>query len=275
MKDIIIVIPARYNSMRFPGKPLVKIAGVEMLKRVADIAKDVSEKNKDCGYFVATDDDRIVAFCKQHQIPAKLTSLTCQSGTERCWDAISQFKYKPKFIINLQGDNPLCPPNVIQELINNWRYVSADVFTPYIQLNWHDYEGLIKSKEKTPFSGTTVLVDSVGFAMAFSKNILPAIRNLKEAKKKLALSPVKRHIGLYGYTYDALNAYFTLPETLCEQNYIEGLEQMRFIENGLKIKMVCADYGGHNTTSGVDSPDDVARVEKILSEFGGLDFDLG
>ena len=271
MHDIVIVIPARYNSTRFPGKPLFKIAGVAMVKRVADIAHSISEKNKACSYVVATDDKRIVDFCDQHQIPVKLTSSACKSGTERCWDAISSSTQKPKFIINLQGDNPLCPPAVIQGLIDSWRTSSADMFTPYVQLNWDEYKRLIKRKETTPYSGTTVLVNREGFAMAFSKKVLPAIRNLREAKKKLVLSPVKQHIGLYGYTYDALESYFELPETLCELNYIEGLEQMRFLENGLKIKMVEVDYGGRKTTSGVDSPDDIAQVEKILSEFGELD----
>lgn len=271
MKEIVIVIPARYNSTRFPGKPLVKIAGVAMLKRVADIAHSVCRKNSDCDYVIATDDKRIEVFCHEHNIPVKLTSESCQSGTERCWDAVLQLSRKPKFIINLQGDNPLCPPDVIQALIDDWRVTSADIFTPYVQLEWNEYDRLIKSKDTTPYSGTTVQVNREGFAMTFSKNVLPAIRNLKEAKKKMAFSPVKRHIGLYGYRYNALKAYFELPQTLCEQSYIEGLEQMRFLENGVNIKMVAVDYGGRKTTSGVDSPDDVRRVERILSEFGELD----
>lgn len=271
MSDILIVIPARYGSSRFPGKPLAKIAGVEMLKRVADIAKSVADKNSDCRYTVATDDGRIVDFCLAKNIPVALTSDSCQSGTERSWDVVEKLAQKPRFIINLQGDNPLCPPHVIQALIDNWRAVSADVFTPFIQLSWEEYDQLIVNKQSTPYSGTTVLVNNAGFAMAFSKATLPAIRNLAEARRQLEKSPVKRHVGLYGYTYSALHDYFTLTPSLCEQSYIEGLEQMRFLENGLKIKMVEVDYRGRKTTSGVDSPDDIARVESILAEFGELD----
>ncbi|WP_392566218.1 manno-octulosonate cytidylyltransferase [Utexia brackfieldae] len=271
MKDIMIVIPARYSSSRFPGKPLVKIAGIEMLRRVADIARSICLKNADCGYVVATDDERIMAFCQQYDLPVNMTAASCQSGTERAWDVVSQSAIKPQFVINLQGDNPLCPPHVIQALIDQWRTVAADIFTPYIQLSWDEYDRFVQHKKITPYSGTSVLVNKDHFAMAFSKNILPAIRQLSEAKKQLSMSPVKRHVGLYGYTYAALQAYFSLPESLCEKSYIEGLEQMRFLENGLKVKMVEVDYRGRKTTSGVDSPDDVARVEQILAEFGELD----
>ncbi|XKM14588.1 manno-octulosonate cytidylyltransferase [Orbaceae bacterium ac157xtp] len=271
MKDILIVIPARYSSSRFPGKPLVKIAGIEMLKRVANIAQNVCNKNSDCHYIVATDDDRIVTFCNNENIPVVMTSDECQSGTERCWDVVKKLTDKPKFIINLQGDNPLCPPHVIQALINNWRIIDADIFTPYIPLSWDEYDRFIESKKVTPFSGTSVLVNHNGFALAFSKNVIPAIRKLDEAKKQMPLSPIKRHVGLYGYTLNALQDYFTLPESLGELSYIEGLEQMRFLENGLKIKMVEVSYRGRKTTSGVDSPEDVARVEQILAEFGELD----
>lgn len=271
MSAILIVIPARYDSSRFPGKPLAKIAGVEMLKRVADIAKSVADKNDDCGYTVATDDARIVEFCMAKNIPVTLTSDACQSGTERCWDVVERLEKKPQFIINLQGDNPLCPPHVIQALIDNWRAVAADVFTPFIQLSWDEYDQLLANKQNTPYSGTTVLVDKAGFALVFSKATLPAIRKPDEARRLLEKSPVKRHVGLYGYSYSALKDYFTLAPSLGEQSYIEGLEQMRFLENGLKIKMVEVNYRGRKTTSGVDSPDDIARVEQIIAEFGELD----
>lgn len=270
MQDILIVIPARYSSSRFPGKPLAKIAGIEMIKRVADIARNICDNNHDCNYVVATDDQRIVGFCQQHSIPVKTSCSSCQSGTERCWDIVANSNEKPKFIINLQGDNPLCPPHVIQALIDNWRTESADIFTPYIQLSWDEFAQFIENKQTTPFSGTSVLVDKKGFALAFSKNVLPAIRHLDEAKKQMEKSPVKRHIGLYGYTFSALRDYFTLSESLCEKSYIEGLEQMRFLENGLKVKMVEVDYQGRKTTSGVDSPEDVLRVEQIIAEFGEL-----
>lgn len=270
MKDILIVIPARYASTRLPGKPLLKIAGVEMIKRVADIASYVCRQNSDCDYIVATDDDRIIQFCNQNAINAIMTSESCKNGTERCWDVLQRKNISPKLIINLQGDNPLCPPWIIQDIIDEWRNSKADVYTPCVLLNWAEYNNLVETKAKTPYSGTTVLVDKDNFALAFSKNIIPAIRKIDKAKEKMELSPVRRHIGLYAYTYNTLKNYFSDAKSAYEESYIEGLEQMRFLYNGLKVKMVHVDYRGRETTSGVDSPEDLKRVEEIINKYGEL-----
>lgn len=268
---ILIVIPARYASTRLPGKPLVKIAGVEMIKRVADIASSICRHNEQCSYVVATDDERIVEFCRGVGVPAIMTAESCRSGTERCRDAVSQQTERPDFIINLQGDNPLCPPWVIQQLIDAWKSSPADVFTPCIHLDWDEYDRLVEAKKSTPYSGTTVLVDKDGYALAFSKNIIPAVRKPEKAQAQLEKSPVRRHVGLYAYTYEALERYFSLPESVYEMGCVEGLEQMRFLYNGLKVKMVESGYRGRKTTSGVDSPEDVERVEAILREYGEYD----
>lgn len=270
MKDILIVIPARYASSRLPGKPLEKIAGIEMIKRVADIAAFVCGKNSDCQYVVATDDDRIMDFCNVNDINVTMTSESCKNGTERCWDVIQKQNIEPKLIINLQGDNPLCPPWIIQDIINEWRTAKADVYTPCVLLNWDEYETLINTKKETPYSGTTVLIDKNNYALAFSKNIIPAVRKIDAAKQKMKNSPVRRHIGLYAYTYNTLKNYFTDEKSVYEENCIEGLEQMRFLYNGLKVRMVHVDYKGRETTSGVDSPEDLARVEDIIKRYGEL-----
>lgn len=267
-QSILIVIPARYASTRLPGKPLVKIAGVEMIRRVADIAASICRKNEHCRHVVATDDERIMDFCAKAGIPCVMTSESCRSGTERCWDAVQQQQDMPDLIINLQGDNPLCPPWVIQKLIDAWRACRADVFTPCIHLDWQEYDRLIESKKTTPFSGTTVLTDKDGYALAFSKSAIPAIRKPDKARALLEKSPVRRHVGLYAYTSSALRHYFELPESDYERSCVEGLEQMRFLYNGLRVKMVEVDYQGRKTTSGVDSPEDIARVEAILVEYG-------
>lgn len=269
--SILIVVPARYASTRLPGKPLVKIAGVEMIKRVADIAAAICRVNENCSYVVATDDERIMEYCSTVDVPAVMTAETCRSGTERCWDAVCRQQHKPDFIVNLQGDNPLCPPWVIQQLIDAWRTSAGDVFTPCIHLSWQEFDRLVEAKKTTPYSGTTVLVDKDGYAMAFSKNIIPAIRKPEKAHERLEMSPVRRHVGLYAYTYDALESYFRLPESDYELGCVEGLEQMRFLYNGLKVKIVESSYRGRKTTSGVDSPEDVARVEAILAEYGEYD----
>jgi len=270
MKDILIVIPARYASSRLPGKPLLKIAGIEMIKRVAGIATFVCKQNTGCNYIVATDDQRIIDFCEKNGINVTMTSESCKNGTERCWNVIQRKKITPELIINLQGDNPLCPPWIIQDIIDEWRKTKADVYTPCVILNWDEYDTLIETKRETPYSGTTVLVDKNNFALAFSKNIIPAVRKIDTAKQCMQNSPVRRHIGLYAYTYNTLKDYFDSEKSEYEESYIEGLEQMRFLYNGLDVKMVNVNYRGRETTSGVDSPEDLIRVEDIISKYGEL-----
>lgn len=271
-KDVCIVIPARYASSRLPGKPLIKIAGKEMILRVAEIAKHICNDNINCSYVIATDNYKIIEFCQSHNLNAVMTSEKCTNGTERCMDAISKLQITPKLIVNLQGDNPLCPPWVIQSLINDWHSYDASVYTPYVHLSWEEYELLKESKRITPYSGTTVLVDKKGYALAFSKNIIPTIRNIENAVNNLPKSPIRKHIGLYAYTYDTLANYLTLDTPEYELPYIEGLEQMRFLYNGLKIKMVEVDYRNRETASGVDSPEDIEKAEDIIHRYGEFTF---
>ncbi|MDR1897890.1 MAG: 3-deoxy-manno-octulosonate cytidylyltransferase [Prevotellaceae bacterium] len=267
-KNILTVIPARYDSSRLPGKPLMKIKGTEMIKRVSAIASGLCLTNSDYAYIVATDDERIINFCEANNINVAMTSKDCGNGTERCWNVVEKLKLTPQLIINLQGDNPLCPPWVIQDIIDEWRKTEADVYTPAVALSWDEYDKLLASKQKTPFSGTTVIKDKNGFALAFSKNIIPAIRQPEKAKNMLTISPILRHIGLYAYTYQTLGKYNEQEESPYEKSYMEGLEQMRFLYNGLKIKLVETNYRGRETTGGVDSLEDIKRVEEILEKYG-------
>lgn len=267
MNKILIIVPARYNSSRLPGKPLIKIAGTEMLKRVANIASAVTANQEECSYVIATDDARISRFCDKNRIPWIMTSENCNSGTERCIDVVEQVDKSPEFIVNLQGDNPLCPPWFINALIDSWRTSAiGEIYTPYVNLSWSELDQLRKNKKVTPFSGTTVQIQNNGLALTFSKNILPAIRKEEIWRSKDDYSPVKRHIGLYGYSLAGLKRYFSLPEGLYESS--EGLEQMRFLENGIPVRMVEVDYRGRQGMSGVDSPEDVSRAEEILLKDG-------
>lgn len=269
---VLIVIPARYASTRLPAKPLQKIAGKEMILRVAEIAAFVSAHNDNCDYIVATDHGDIEDFCKSHDINVVMTSKSCRNGTERVWQAVTMQSETPGLIINLQGDNPLCPPWILQNIIDEWKQDnSAAVYTPYVLLDWNEYDKMVEAKKTTPYSGTTVEVDNKNYALSFSKSIIPTIRKPEEAKKANPdKSPIRRHVGLYAYSYTALEEYSSLDESVYEKNYVEGLEQMRFLYNGLKIKMVEADYRGRETTSGVDSPEDIIRVENIIAKYGEL-----
>lgn len=274
MSKILIVIPARYGSTRLPGKPLLRIRGIEMIKRVAAIAEHVSSQYDDCDYVVATDDQRIESFCQENSIPSVMTSESCKSGTDRSWDAVKHLEQKPEFVINLQGDNPLCPPWFITSLIDEWLgSQTKGVYTAYVPLSWEELDKLREVKKVTPYSGTTVQIDRSGNALTFSKSILPLLRKEEKLREKMALSPVKRHIGLYAYTYEALENFFTWDEGVYEA--CEGLEQMRFIENETPIKMVEVGYQGRIGMSGVDSPEDVERAEAIIDQCGEFDFLAG
>ena len=266
MVKTLVVIPARYGSSRFPGKPLAKIAGKEMLLRVVDIAKK-GTKNTDARIVVATEDNRIEDFCKDHQIECLMTSDACKTGSDRVCEAVKKLGIKPELIINLQGDNPVCPPWFIEELIKTFESdPSVDLVTPCTELSWEALDKLRESKKSTPFSGTTCVVDKNGYALWFSKNIIPAVRKEADLREKGDKSPVLRHIGLYGYKYDSLFRFKELEESSYEK--LEGLEQLRFLENGMKIKVALVDYGAFEGMSGVDSPEDVARAEALFKKYG-------
>ncbi len=266
---ILICIPARYGSTRLPAKPLAKIAGIEMILRVARIAASVAEKHPNCSYIVATDDVRILHFCQQHQVAATLSSSSCNSGSERCWDVVEKLEEKPYFIIILHGARPLCPAWFLEALIDSWiQNPETPVLTPMLHLSWEAYDTLKEHKKTTPFSGTSVLVDQHNYALAFSKNIIPAVRNEEQLRQKLPLSPIHLHIGLYAYSYKALQQYFEITPSPYEAP--EGLEQMRFLHHNIPIKMVEVDYRGRKALSGIDSPEDVVRAEEIIATCGEL-----
>ena len=266
MIKTLVVIPARYGSSRFPGKPLAKIAGKEMLLRVVDIARK-GTKNTDARIVVATEDERILNFCNEHEVECLMTSDACITGSDRVCEAVKILGEKPDLIINLQGDNPVCPPWFVEGLVKAFEEdTNVDLVTPCTELSWEALDKLRDSKKTTPFSGTTCVVDKDGYALWFSKNIIPAIRKEGDLRDKGGNSPVLRHIGLYGYRYDSLFKFKELDEGVYEK--LEGLEQLRFLENGMKIKVAKVDYGAFEGMSGVDSPEDVERAEALFNKYG-------
>ncbi len=259
----VIIIPARYGSTRFPGKPLAMLAGKTVLERVVDIAKSVVAEIPDVTYHVATDDSRIADVCIQHDIPVIVTTTDFETGTDRVMAAINTLAEPPDFIINLQGDAPFTPADFVIELINAYRKNPiVDIVTPVVQLSWAELDELRTHKIKTPFSGTTAILGADLRAIWFSKNIIPAIRREEKMRLLDSLSPVYRHIGLYGYAYHALQKYITLSLSHYEQ--LEGLEQLRALENGMTIQTVIVDYAGRPAMTGIDSPEDLHRAEALL-----------
>lgn len=259
----VIIIPARYGSTRFPGKPLAMIAGKTMLARVLDVAKTAAAGDADVQILVATEDQRILDHARALGADAVLTPDNCQTGTDRAFAALEQAGVKPDIVLNLQGDAPLTPPHFIRAMIDAFATEPRpDVVTPAVKMRWEDLDTLRHNKKTTPFSGTTVTVAPDGSALWFSKNIIPAIRGEEKYRARDEFSPVLRHIGLYAYSYDSLKDYVSLPQSYYEQ--LEGLEQLRLLENGYRIRVVDLDPGTAPIHGGIDSPEDIAQAEALL-----------
>jgi 3-deoxy-manno-octulosonate cytidylyltransferase (CMP-KDO synthetase) len=264
-----IIIPARYGSTRLPGKPLAMIAGQTMLQRVVKIAMAAADGRSDIEVVVATDDERIAKHADELRVPYVMTPESCPTGTDRAQAAVAQLAMQPDFVLNLQGDAPLTPPDFVRAMIAAFEKEPADLVTPVTKMSWEQLDKLRESKKTTPFSGTTAAFDEkTGLAFWFSKNIIPAMRKEADLRAKGSMSPVWRHIGLYGYSRTMLEIFPKLPEGKFEK--LEGLEQLRVLEHGYKIRCVPVDYAGRANMSGVDSPEDVTRAEALIAKHGEL-----
>lgn len=259
MSKLLIVIPARMASTRFPGKPLAEIAGVSMVRRTAKIAADLG-----ANYVVATDHDDIFSHCESYDIPAVMTDAALASGSDRALAAADGFAPKADVIVNLQGDAPFTDPSHIQAIIDRLADTEFDIATPAIQLDWAALDKLRKDKRTTPFSGTTV-IESKGRAIWFSKTIIPALRKEKRLREASPLSPILRHIGLYGFKREALERFTKLPQSPYEK--LEGLEQLRALEDGMRIAIVKVEPP-QVSSPGIDTPDDLARAEALIEMYG-------
>lgn len=252
-----IIIPARYGSTRFPGKPLALLGGQTMLSRVVAIARKAA---KNSVIAVATDDDRIQKHCAEIDIPCVMTPADCATGSDRVLAAARQLGDDFDFMLGLQGDAPFTPPEALSALIETFEKNPAlSVVTPIVNLRWDELDTLRHNKKTTPFSGTTVTIDAEGRALWFSKTIIPAIRKENRSDE---FSPVYQHIGLYGFRYDVLKKFVSLPQSLYEQ--LEGLEQLRLLENDIPVQTVTLKINAGLAQAGIDSPEDLARAEKLL-----------
>jgi 3-deoxy-manno-octulosonate cytidylyltransferase (CMP-KDO synthetase) len=258
----VVVIPARYASTRFPGKPLHPINGVSMLTRTVGAAQRAGAKTG-ARVLVATDDDRIAAHAKNIGVDAVVTDPDLPSGTDRCRAAAELAAPEADFIVNLQGDAPFTPPEHVAALIDH--AAQGDVVTPVIQLSWLALDALREHKKTTPFSGTTCIRAPDGRALWFSKIILPAMRNETGLRQADELSPVLQHVGLYGYSRAALDRISQL--NLSRYEALEGLEQLRFLENGLSVFAVPV-APSPLPSAGIDTPEDAERATRVLQELG-------
>jgi len=266
--SVLIVIPARYESSRFPGKPLALLKGAggvrkTLVQRCWEAALSVS--HRPVRVVVATDDSRIFKAVQGFGGQAIMTSTTCRNGTERCAEAAAALGSGFEIIVNLQGDAPLTPPGIIDQLISHLEKESNDagVVTPVIRTDPQSYRSLISDRKAGRVGATTVVFNKSGRALYFSKEIIP---RTKEAIPRNHLLPIFHHLGVYAYLSGALIWYATAtPGTL---EAIEGLEQLRFLEEGIAVD--CVEVELSTSFWEVNNPGDVAVVEALL-ESGGIE----
>jgi 3-deoxy-manno-octulosonate cytidylyltransferase (CMP-KDO synthetase) len=243
---IIGIIPARYASTRFPGKPLIDIAGKSMIQRVFEQAKKSTCLAE---VIVATDDARIKQHVKAFGGNVIMTAETHQSGTDRCFEAIQKYNDNADVVINIQGDEPFIQPQQI------------DLLAACFNSNDVQLATLIKkvSNNEELFNVNTpkVIIDKNGNAIYFSRQTIPYIRE-KQTNDWLANHTFYKHIGIYGYTIKALSEITVLQPSALER--AEGLEQLRWIENGYKIKVNLTDF----ESVAIDVPDDLKKLTKFL-----------
>lgn len=260
----LIVIPARYGSTRLPGKPLLRIAGHTLLERVVANAQRAADEAGDCDVVVATDDQRIADHANAISARVAMTSPELNSGSSRAQAAAQAASNHPAGVINLQGDAPFIRADTIVALIKALRGDNASVVTPVYQLDWQRLDRLREHKKTAPFSGTTCVRDADGKALWFSKSILPAIRGEGSLRAE-PMSPVWQHLGLYAYTFEALDWFGRTEQGVYEK--LEGLEQLRFLEHGWSIATVPVDPPSH-ALSGIDTPRDLELAEQAIARLG-------
>ena len=245
MKDksdsrVLIVIPARYNSTRLPGKPLVDIYGKSMVHRVYE---KCCEAIDDSQVVVATDDDRIKDYCKRNKINVVMTNPTCLTGTDRVAEVAKQIE--GEVFINIQGDEPLIDPHGIDQLI------SMLITNQEIQIA-NAYSCVDDASDIVNSNIVKVITSNMGNALAYSRSPIPHPKNSK---------PIyKRQIGLYAFRRNAILKFSALPVGNLESS--EGVEMFRYLENGYTIKMIEIDERG---SIPVDEPGDILRVEKLIA----------
>ena len=261
----LVVIPARYGSTRLPGKPLIAIAGRTLLERVVDVGRRAVAMAGDAELVVATDDPRIADHGRDLGCAVAMTATAIGSGSGRAHAAAAARAVPPGIVVNLQGDAPFVPPTVVAALLGALRRSSAGVATPVVALGWDDLDRLRAHKRQAPSSGTTVVRAADGRALWFSKAILPHIRDEEARRVREPLSPVFRHLGVYAYRAAALAAFEALPPS--PQERIEGLEQLRFLENGMDVLTVEVPAPRH-AMSGIDSAEDVVLAERLIARLG-------
>lgn len=243
------IIPARYASQRFPGKPLAILGGKTVIQRVYEQVGNVLDD-----VYVATDDDRIKNTVEGFGGKAIMTSPNHKSGTDRIEEAVEKIGGDFDVVINIQGDEPFIHESQIKELCACFDDADTQIATlgkPFTaEMGMEALENPNSPK---------IVVDNRGYAMYFSRSVIPYIRNTRR-EEWIGQFPYLKHIGLYAYRRDVLRQVTQLPQSSLE--IAESLEQLRWLQNGYKIKVGLTDV----ETVGIDTPEDLQRAETYLNE---------
>jgi 3-deoxy-manno-octulosonate cytidylyltransferase (CMP-KDO synthetase) len=260
MMKTVVIIPARYASTRYPGKPL---AGLRLpdgrSKPLIQLSWEAATQVKGVdAVYVATDDDRIAEAARGFGAAVLMTSTSCENGTARCAEALSKFGTTPDLVINFQGDAPLTPPWFVEDLIAAMRAdTSIGMATPVLRCDRQTYDNLTEDRRNGRVGGTTAVFDKDMRALYFSKEVLPFI----DAGKLPDPIPVFHHVGIYAYRPEALRAYAATPVSQLET--LEGLEQLRFLYNGTAVRCVEVQARGRVFWE-LNNPSDIPRIEAAL-----------
>jgi len=256
-RTAVIVVPARYASTRYPGKPLALLKGASglsktLIQRSWEAAIVVPEVSR---VIVATDDARIADVAQGFGAEVVMTPESSRNGTERCAAALDLVG-EADIIVNLQGDAPLTPAPFVSALLATMRADrSVEVATPVVRVTPEIHRRLLADQREGRVGGTTAAVSPNGDALYFSKSVIPHVAASAVGDPSL---PVFLHIGVYAYTRAALKAYAALPPTPLEM--LEGLEQLRFIEHGKSVRVVEVAAPGYDIWE-LNNPEDVGPIE--------------
>lgn len=245
----LVVIPARYASTRFPGKPLAVLGGKPVIRRVyeqvAGVVADV---------VVATDDERIFAAVEAFGGRVVMTSTEHKSGTDRCWEACCKVGGEYDVVINVQGDEPFIAHSQLRAIMACFANESTDIAT--LVKPFTEADGLAALENP---NSPKVVLDAESRAIYFSRSVIPYLRGV-EREEWLSKHTFYKHIGMYAFRREVLREVTSLPQSTLEK--AESLEQLRWLENGYKIGVGISSV----ETVGIDTPEDLARAEEFLRQ---------
>jgi len=241
------IIPARYASTRFPGKPLAKLGGKTVIQRVYEQVSGVLSEA-----YVATDDERIFAAVEMFGGKAVMTRADHKSGTDRIEEAATLLGTDADVIVNVQGDEPFIQRSQLETVCGLFD-------DPQVQIG--TLGKYFDSMEAADNPNSPKIVSDVhGYALYFSRSVVPFVRG-KEHAEWLVSFPFLKHIGLYAYRREVLREVTRLPQSPLE--LAESLEQLRWLQNGYRIKVGLTDV----ETVGIDTPEDLQRAERFLEDY--------